>query len=299
MKSFKLLVSIFILSSGPLNAHALAEVLEIDERTFRREFQQETIDVNGIRMHYVSGGVGDTVVLIHGWPQNWYAWRKVMPSLAQDFKVVAVDLRGIGKSTTTGAGYDKKTLAEDIHALVETINLGPIHIVGHDMGGMVAHAYGVLYPDETKSVTIAEILLPGVDPNWQKFALILWHWPFHLIPTLPEGLIHGRQDIYFSNFFDRNGERPSPFSGKAVSEFVGAYRFQSSLSAGFGLYRTMEADAAFIKSALLPTNQPVLLIGGEQASGFVMPQLKQGMEKLGYTNVRYLIHRGGSGNLHS
>jgi pimeloyl-ACP methyl ester carboxylesterase len=281
-----------ILLSGLLSVGVRAEILEMTEREFNKNFEKSSADVNGIRMHYVSGGEGDTIVLIHGWPQNWYAWRQVMPALAQNYRVVAVDLRGIGKSTTTGEGYDKKTLAEDIHELVSQLDLGPVHIVGHDMGGMVAHAYGVLYPDETKSVTVAEILLPGVQPIWQKFATILWHWPFHLVADLPEELVQGRQRAYFGKFYDGTGEGNGPFTDKAIKEFVKAYKSDDSLSAGFGLYRTMDQDSKFIRSAQIPIDQPILLIGGQFSTGFVLPQMKAGLNKLGHSNVRQVIYKG-------
>ena len=103
---------------------------QIDNMTF----SHNTASVNGIQLHYVMGGQGDPVVLLHGWPETWYAWHKVMPALAKNYTVIAPDLRGLGDSSKPTTGYDGKTLAEDIHQLVTQLGFNTIFLVGHDIG---------------------------------------------------------------------------------------------------------------------------------------------------------------------
>lgn len=146
-----------------------------------------TADVNGIRMGYLRGGTGrKTLVLVHGWPQSSNAWRWVIEPLAARYTVVAVDLRGVGSSSVPAEGYDKETLARDVHALVEHLGLGDVFVVGHDLGAMVAYAYARLFPDETLGAGIVEMPLPGVA-GWDLAAASpgTWHFGFH------QGLHHG------------------------------------------------------------------------------------------------------------
>ena len=285
----------------PLNSMAKAQessnfsTVKLTDGEFDKAFASDSVEVNGISIHYVRGGSGDeSIILIHGWPNNWYVWRTVMPTLAQDFDVIAVDLRGIGKSTSNGTGWDKKTLAQDIYALTKALDLKTVHVVGHDMGGMVAHAYGVLYPDETKTMTSAEILLPGVEPDWRQFGAILWHWGFHLSPPLTEQLVQGRHVQYFNNFFSVGGPRPGPYSERALQEFYDAYASPEQLTAGFEIYRAMDGDAEFISNAEIKGNVPVLLLGGQFSAGFIMPQLAEGMKKIGHQNVQFEVFDRGS-----
>jgi alpha-beta hydrolase superfamily lysophospholipase len=104
-------------------------------------FVAETAGVNGTAIHYVRGGRGPTVVLLHGFPQDWYAWRRIMPRLSKRFTVVAVDLRGVGGSAPSADGYAAVDLARDVHQLIGGLKLGPAHLVGHDIGGCVAYAF--------------------------------------------------------------------------------------------------------------------------------------------------------------
>src|SRR3712207_3166172 len=119
---------------------------EIDNMTF----SHHTASVNGIQMHYVIGGQGEPVVLLHGWPETWYAWHRVMPALAKNYTVIAPDLRGLGDSSKPPTGYDGKTVAEDIHQLVTQLGFDTIYLVGHDIGTWVAYPYAAEHPTEVE-----------------------------------------------------------------------------------------------------------------------------------------------------
>jgi pimeloyl-ACP methyl ester carboxylesterase len=148
---------------------AMATVLD-------KEFTSEAATVNGITLHYVRGGTGPALVLIHGFPQDWFEYRAIMPRLAKRFTIVAVDLRGIGGSTATPAGYDAANMAEDIRRLLSTLKLGSVFIVGHDIGGHVAYAFVRRYPTITRGAMILDTPIPGVQ-GWDEIqgAPYMWH----------------------------------------------------------------------------------------------------------------------------
>ena len=135
-----------------------------------RAFQSSTMRVHDASMHYVSGGSGPAIIFLHGFSQDWYEFSKVMCLLAHKYTVIAVDLRGIGKSKVTRADYDAETQAHDIHELTSQLALKDPYLVGHDMGGMIAYAYARLYPSETRGVAILDGPLP-VQPaptSWSR-----------------------------------------------------------------------------------------------------------------------------------
>ena len=118
-------------------------------------------EVNGIRLYYRIAGSGEPVVLLHGFPETSNAWRKIIPALAERYTVIAPDLRGFGDSDRPDDGYDKRTVAEDLHQLIHQLGLGPINLVSHDVGMMVGYAYASAYTSEVKRLVLMEAALPG------------------------------------------------------------------------------------------------------------------------------------------
>jgi hypothetical protein len=116
---------------------------EIDNVTFSHHMAT----VNGIQLHYVIGGNGDPVVLLHGWPQTWYEWRHVMPALAKNYTVIVPDLRGLGDSSKPTTGYDGNTTAEDIYQLVPQLGFNKIFLAAHDIGSQTAYSYAAAHPN--------------------------------------------------------------------------------------------------------------------------------------------------------
>ena len=125
-------------------------------------FSHHTATVNGIQLHYVTGGHGDPVVLLHGWPETWYSWHRVMPALAKNYTVIAPDLRGLGDSSKPPTGYDGKTVAEDMHQLVTQLGFRTIFLVGHDIGTQVAYSYAAEHPAEVRKLVVMELTIPGL-----------------------------------------------------------------------------------------------------------------------------------------
>src|SRR5215207_7167199 len=141
-------------------SNLLGTSFDIDNMTF----SHHVASVNGIQMHYVTGGQGDPVVLLHGWPQTWYEWRHVMPALAENYTVIVPDLRGLGDSSKPVTGYDGKTTAEDIYQLVSQLGFKDIFLVGHDFGAQTAYSYAAIHPNNVSKLVVMELTFPGYVP---------------------------------------------------------------------------------------------------------------------------------------
>src|SRR5215208_6459845 len=127
---------------------------------FTDTFTSRYIDTGELRMHAVIGGAGPPLLLVHGWPQNWYAWRLLMPALARDFTVIAVDQRGMGLSDKPQDGYDSRTLSNDMVALMDALGHKRFAVVGTDTGFAIGYALAADHPDRVDRVVLME--LPGV-----------------------------------------------------------------------------------------------------------------------------------------
>jgi pimeloyl-ACP methyl ester carboxylesterase len=246
-------------------------------------FVSSTAQVNGTTLHYVRGGKGPAVFLLHGFPQDWYAYHHVMPLLAKQFTVVAVDLRGIGGSAVTTGGYDAANMAEDVHQLAERLHLDRVYVVGHDIGGMVAYAFVRRYPETCRGALLIDVPVPGLEP-WDavKANPITWHMRFHQTPDLPEQLLAGREAIYFRYFLDRD-----TFSDADVARYARAYAAPQHLRAMLEIYRAFPANEKFNAAQRSTIGVPLVLAPGEN-SPFekLMPGLAEALRTHGCTNVK-------------
>ena len=143
---------------------------DIDNMTF----SHHTASINGIEMHYVIGGQGDAVVLLHGFPQSWYEWRHIMPALAKNYTVIAPDLRGFGDSSKPVTGYDGKTTAEDIYQLTSQLGFNQILLVAHDVGSQTAYSYAAAHPNNVSKLVIMDFPFPGfLPPEFGEWTLVV------------------------------------------------------------------------------------------------------------------------------
>jgi pimeloyl-ACP methyl ester carboxylesterase len=172
-----------------------------------------------VRLHFVSGGKedGDVIVLLAGFPESWFAWRTVMVLLTPTYKLIAPDLPGKGDSDGPAAGYDTKTLATTVHALLVQLRTKRFLLAGHDVGAWVAHSYAVLFGDEVRGLALLDagipaVTLPDALPIAPERAWRTWHFAFHAIPDLPELLITGREREYLDWFLRRKAANPEAFS---------------------------------------------------------------------------------------
>jgi pimeloyl-ACP methyl ester carboxylesterase len=164
-------------------------------------FARRRTDVDGVTLNYTTGGQGPVVVLLHGYAQTSHMWTPLMPVLAPSHTVIAPDLRGAGGSDRPAGGYDKKTLARDIHGLVRRLSPRHVALVGHDIDLMVAYAYAAQYRDEVDKVVLLDAFLPGVG-NWKDVWLLRDLWHFHFHGETPLALVKGRERIYFEHFWN-------------------------------------------------------------------------------------------------
>jgi pimeloyl-ACP methyl ester carboxylesterase len=245
-------------------------------------FSSGNAKVNGTTLHYVQGGNGPAIVLLHGFPQDWYEFHKIMPRLAAKFAVVAVDLRGVGGSAPAAGGYDAANLAEDIHQLVAQLHLQKVYVVGHDIGGMVAYAFARRYPEDARGIMILDVAIPGLNP-WQEIQAdpLLWHVRFHQT-NLPEKLVAGRQTIYFRYFLG-----PEHFTDADVAHFAESYRDPDHLRSAFEFYRAFPANETFNAPRRNSIELPIVFgVGEHDAFTPYLPKISEAMRTHGCVNLK-------------
>lgn len=224
----------------------------------------------GLRLHYVTAGEGErTMVLLHGFPQTWWEWRRVIPGLVDaGFRVVAPDYRGAGNSWRPLGGYDKRTMAADIHVLLQQhLRIEhPVVLVGHDIGLMVAYAYAQAHRDEVSHLVVIDAPLPGTavfdrlraDPR-------VWHFAFHGTRDVPEMLVAGRERQYLQAFFNYRIFDTGAISESDLDIYTSAYTAPGAMRAGFEVYRSFDRDVEDNRDALKRNGKltiPVLAVGG-------------------------------------
>jgi pimeloyl-ACP methyl ester carboxylesterase len=260
---------------------------------FTTTFSSRYVDTSALRQHAVIGGEGPPLLLVHGWPQTWYAWRLVMPALAQDFRVIAVDQRGTGLSDRTPDGYDTGTLAGDLVALMDALGHQRFAMVGHDTGMWIGYALAADYPERLDRLAVAETPIPGLSPSPPLLSNAhlssqLFHFGFNWLDGLNEQLVTGREDIYFGYQFASKAAKQLP--DYAVKYYVDTLAADSgALHGSFAMYRAL--DATIAQNAQRKAQQltlPILAIGGGHSLG---QQVADTM-KLGAKDVQGLIIPG-------
>ena len=245
------------------------------DTTFSDTFSHHVCRLDDAQIHYVLGGKGDPLVLLHGWPQTWYEWRRVMPALAGRYTVIAPDLRGLGDSSRPVAGYDLHTLAGDIRGVLDHLGLGPIRLVGHDLGGPVAYAYAARWPGDVEALAVVEAPLLGVDVDGvEDLNRRLWHFAFHQAPDVPEALVSGRERLYLTWFYKTFAYDKGAFGDPEIDEYARCYSAPGALRAGFAHYRAFPEDARQVAEwAKTKLKMPVLALGGELSLGEITQKL--------------------------
>src|SRR3989442_8814592 len=203
-------------------------------------------------------------------------WRQIMPILARRHTVIVPDLRGAGGSAKPAAGYDKKTMAVDIHELTSSLKLDRVTIVGHDIGLMVAYAYAAQFREATERVGLMDAFLPGIG-NWKDVWLMRDLWHFHFYGEVPLALVKGRERTYFEHFWNDFAADPKHSIPEADRRFYAkAYAKPGGMRAGFEYFRNFEQDAKdFAQLSATPLSMPVLVLTGGKASGsFLIEQAK-------------------------
>lgn len=282
-----LIVSIVLGCGGAHGQTPAKQRVDPAVATLGAGFVSSTANVNGATIHYVRGGTGPAVILLHGFPQDWYAYHRIMPRLAKSFTVIAPDMRGVGRSTAPAGGFDATNVAADIHQLVQRLKLERPYVAGHDNGGMIAYAFARLHPNATRGVMILDSPLPGIEP-WTEVKAnpALWHFGFHQTLDLPERLLAGRQFVYFREFFDRLALNRKAITDAEVRHYARAYATADQLRAGLEFYRRgYPASEKFNAAERSATDVPIALAGGDHAMGMLLPKLADALRQHGCTNV--------------
>jgi pimeloyl-ACP methyl ester carboxylesterase len=226
--------------------------------------QHHTLRLKRVSLHVVTAGSGVPLVLLHGWPQTWHEWRKVIPALAARYRVVAPDLPGLGESSRPEGGYDKKTIAADLVEMCHALDLKRFHLVGHDWGGPTAFALACAIPQSVRTLSILDVTLPGIGPDISQGGR-RWHHAFHMTPELPEALVAGREREYLGWFYREFSWQRGAIGPADIDEYLRSYAQPGAMRAGFEYYRALPRDNAD-NQALLESGfrlpMPVLALGG-------------------------------------
>jgi pimeloyl-ACP methyl ester carboxylesterase len=232
-------------------------------------FKNDNATVNGLTLHYVEGGAGEVLMLLPGWPETWWSYHKVMPALARDHHVIAVDLRGMGSSDKPEYGYEKQQMADDIAALVKQLGFKKINIVGHDIGASVAFSFAAKNPELTQRLVILDT--PPPDENMYKLPMLPmpgyphpWWVAFNQVKDLPEQLLAGRFHYLLDCVFDKMLIDKTSVDSFSRAVYAQAYDSAHGIRASNAWYQAFLQDIQdFKKYGKL--SMPVLGIGG---SGF-------------------------------
>jgi pimeloyl-ACP methyl ester carboxylesterase len=233
--------------------------------------QSLTANVNGVRVHYLKAGTGKRpLVLIHGFGDTSHMWTPLFDEFGKEFTIIAPDMRGLGDSSRPATGYDKKTLAVDIHELVKSLGYQKIDLVGHDIGLMVAYAYAAQYPNEVEKLALLEAPIPGIGDVWEKIYTTpaLWHFHFVNSPIALE-LVKGRERLFLEHFWQTLSPHPETFPEADRRLYAKAYAQEGAMRAAFEMFKLFNTQDAEDnrRFAAVKLPMPVLTIEGDKAMG--------------------------------
>ena len=225
------------------------------------------VSLNGTELHYVSAGTaGPPVLLVHGFPETWWVFHKLIPLLSAHHRVFAVDLRGFGDSATAKMEYDSATSAVDLSELIARLNLGPVHLMGQDISGPATFRVAATHPELVRSYTAIETGLPGF--GLEMLADVThgggWHIGVLIAPGIPQMLLSGRERAFLAEYaFPALSATPGAFTSDDIDEFVRSYSRPDAFRGAAGLYRSMLREGDEIrKLATHKLGMPVLAVGG-------------------------------------
>ncbi|MHC8322464.1 alpha/beta fold hydrolase [Pseudomonas sp. GB2N2] len=238
-------------------------------------FVSEFATVNGTKIHYVTGGKGNPIFLLPGWPETWWSYHKIMPQLAKDHRVVVVDIRGMGSSDKPDAGYEKKNMSKDVYELAKKMGYEKIDVLGHDIGAQVAYAIAANYPQMTKTLTLLDVppsdeglykwpILPSVGTFGDKIDAdhpFAWWFAFHQVKKMPEELLAGRVQIEQEWFFRYLLKDENAIDARDRAVYANAYNTKDAIRAGNAWYQAFPQDIVDHKG-YGDLSMPVLAIGG-------------------------------------
>jgi pimeloyl-ACP methyl ester carboxylesterase len=273
-------------ASIALGAALLASTAQAAVQPYPASFKTQTIAANGTQIYVRVGGHGPAVVLLHGYGETGDMWQPLAVQLARTHTVVIPDLRGMGLSGHPATGYDKKTQGMDVSGVLDTLKVGQVDVVAHDIGNMVAYAFVAEQPDRVTHVVFMDAPIPGVGP-WEEILKnpLLWHFRFGG-PDM-ERLVKGRERIYLDRFWNEFSADPKNFDEASRVHYARLYARPHAMHDGFEQFHAFDQDALDNRAFLAkgPMTMPVLAIGGEKSFG---PEMAV-VAKAAFTNVQGVV----------
>lgn len=241
-------------------------------------------DLGDVRLHFVEAGTGPLVVLLHGFPEFWYSWRKQIPVLAERFTVVAPDMRGYNETEKPRWGYELDVLVNDVGALIRELGFEKAVIVGHDWGGVIAWALAIAYPQWVKRLIVLNAPHPSAlseafGKNWRQMARS-WYIGFFQLPWLPELALSAGNYMGIEQMFRGAAVNPETFSDEDIRRYKEAIGKPGALTAGLNYYRALiqNGTRGLFRGTGMRVLAPTLLIWGEQDVA-LGKELTYGMER--------------------
>lgn len=239
-------------------------------------FAHRWVEADGLRLHAVEGGAasGQAVVLLAGFPQTWWAWRKVMPVLGERFRVIAIDLPGQGHSERPERGYDTHTVAAHVDAAAQSLGVSKYWLAGHDVGAWAAFSLALGFEDRLHGLALLDAGIPGITlpdsiPTDPALAWKTWHFAFHLVPDLPETLLAGREREYVGWFLKAKALAPDTFDDAELEHYAAALASEGALRAGLAYYRDAAESARRNHEALERRRLAVPVLGISSSHGSI------------------------------
>jgi pimeloyl-ACP methyl ester carboxylesterase len=255
--------------------------------------KHSNLQVAGGSVHVVESGheQDEPILFMHGWPQDWSSWTRVLELAGERRRAIAVDLPGIGVSKVEAAPARTWDIAELLHAVVDALGLERVLVVGHDIGGMAAFSYLSRYADELAGAVIMDIAIPGLPP-WEDVRRnpATWHWGFNAFAELPEILVRGKERDYFNFFYDAISAHPERITSESRDRYVIAYSDSRALSTGFNWFRAIPQNAKDnheMAAEIGTIVTPVLIIRGSK-EGSVEPYVN-GLRAAGFTSLESAV----------
>lgn len=236
-----------------------------------KNYQSSKASVNGAEIHYLKAGTGKKVlVAVHGFGENSKMWIPLFDEFGTDFTIIAPDIRGLGDSSHPASGYDKKTAAVDIHALVKSLGYKQVYVVGHDIGLMVAYAYAAQFPSEVEKLALLEAPIPGIGEIWPQIYTnpVLWHFHFVFSPIALD-LVKGRERIFLEHFWQSLSANQQAMSESVKADYAKSYARPGTMKSAFEYFKAFDsADAKDNrKFAETKLTMPLLVMAGDKAMG--------------------------------
>jgi pimeloyl-ACP methyl ester carboxylesterase len=258
------------------------------------DIEHHRVSLNGTELHYVSAGTaGSPVLLVHGFPETWRVFRKLIPLLTAEHRVFAVDLRGFGDSAVSTGEPDSATVAEDLSELITRLDIGPVHLTGQDISGPTTFRLAATHPELVRSYTAIETGLPGFGV--EMLADIthggVWHIGVLVAPGIPEMLLAGRERAFIAEYaIPSLCATPDAFTGEDIDDLARTYARPDGFKGATGLYRSMLKEGDEIRRlATEKLGLPVLAVGGRSGE-FTPATMRQVAKDVSAVSLRGIGH---------